>query len=158
MKTSVVSPVTPESRPPNTPAIHIGFSASQIIRSLSSRVCSTPSRVVNFVPEGHVRTTILPPATRLRSKQWSGCPRPRSTKLVMSTILLMGRCPAAASRLRNHSGDSATLTPRTVTPLYRGQPCLSSTSTGVAPSERSGAKSASSRRRSSGIRAWGSVS
>ena len=41
------------------PAIHIGSSALQMLRSCSPRVCSSPSRVTNLVPSGWVRTTIL---------------------------------------------------------------------------------------------------
>ena len=55
-KISVVDAVTPESSPPNTPPIHIGFSASQIIRSSAVSVRSMPSSVVNGVPAGMVRT------------------------------------------------------------------------------------------------------
>ena len=77
-KMSVVSSFTPESRPPNTPAMHIGFSLSQIITSAAESLRSTPSRVTNGVPSSTVRTIMWLSFTWLRSKQWSGCPMPWS--------------------------------------------------------------------------------
>ena len=59
MNTLVVLSVTPESKPPNTPAIHIPSSVLQIIRSFSPRERSTPSKVVNLVPSASVFTIIL---------------------------------------------------------------------------------------------------
>ena len=45
----LVSSVTPEFSPPNTPAMHMGlFSPSQIIKSSSLSFLSIPSRVINF--------------------------------------------------------------------------------------------------------------
>ena len=158
INTSLVSAVTPESRPPNTPAIHIGFSASQIMRSRSLSERSTPSRVVNFVPLGHVRTTIFSPVTLARSKQWSGWPIPLSMKFVMSTILLIGRWPMARRRLRSHSGDSFTSTLRIVTPEYLGHPSLSSTFISTAPSARSVAKDSTEGMLISGMADSGSFS
>ena len=72
----VVLSVTPEFIPPNTPAIHIGFSASHIIRSASESLRSMPSSVTNGVPSGQLRTTMRPPLTLSRSKQCSGWPMP----------------------------------------------------------------------------------
>ena len=50
----VVVSVTPLSIPPKTPAMHMGFSASHIIKSSLSSSLSKPSRVVNLVPVGRV--------------------------------------------------------------------------------------------------------
>ena len=75
---SVVCSVTPEFRPPNTPAMHIGFTASQIIRSASLSLRSTPSSVVKGVPSGQVRTTMRPPSMAFRSKACMGWPMPWS--------------------------------------------------------------------------------
>src|SRR5690606_27523624 len=71
-KISVVSMLVPESNPPNTPAIHIGFSASQIIRLLASKVLSTPSSVMNFSPSFAFLTTTFLPAILFASKACRG--------------------------------------------------------------------------------------
>ena len=70
----VVDSVTPESIPPNTPAIHIGFSPSHIIRSSSCNSLTTSSNVVNLVPALQVFTSTLLPETLLASKACNGCP------------------------------------------------------------------------------------
>ena len=49
----------PEPLPPKTPAIHIGSSALQMARSCSPRMCSSPSRVMNFFPAFWSFTIIL---------------------------------------------------------------------------------------------------
>ena len=67
-----VTSVTPLSIPPNTPAIHIGFSISQIIRSSSCSSRSRPSNVVNLVPFLTVLTTTLSPDILLLSKACKG--------------------------------------------------------------------------------------
>ena len=135
MNTSVVVSVTPESSPPNTPAIHIGFSVSQIIRSLSESLRSTPSKVTNGVPSGHVRTITLPPLILPASNACNGWPTSCRMKFVMSTMLLCGFSPIERSRFWSHSGDSATLTPVTVIPIYRGAASVLSTSTATSLSE-----------------------
>ena len=71
-KILVVFSVTPESAPPKTPAIHIGFSALQIIKSSSCNSRSIPSKVVNFVPFSKVFTIILLPTTFEASKACNG--------------------------------------------------------------------------------------
>ena len=88
-----------ELRPPITPATATGFSASLIMSILSSRVLSVPSRVTNFSPSLAVSTIILCPARLSMSKAWIGWPYSSITKLVMSTILLIGLMPAWISLL-----------------------------------------------------------
>ena len=67
--THFVDSVTPEFKPPNTPAIQEPPLASQIIKSFALSERSTPSRVVNFVPSGNVLTESAPPAILSASKQ-----------------------------------------------------------------------------------------
>lgn len=116
MKTSVVVSLMPESRPPKTPAMHIGRSAEQIIRSLSVSLRSTPSSVTKGVPSAQVRTTTSRPSIFAASKACSGCPSSKSTKLVMSTRLFLGLMPAARRQFCIHSGEGPILQPETVTP------------------------------------------
>ena len=92
-----VSGLISESSPPITPATATGPFASFIISMESSKLLSTPSRVVNFDPSSATSTTILPPAKLLISKACSGCPYSIITKFVMSTMLLIGLIPAAMS-------------------------------------------------------------
>ena len=126
---SVVVSVTPESSPPNTPAMHIGSRALQIIRSSAESLRSIPSSVVKRVPSGQVRTTIRPPSIFAASNACRGCPVSCRTKLVMSTTLFFGFIPIARSRRWSHSGEGATFTPVIVTPMYRGAASAFCTST-----------------------------
>ena len=73
-KISVVSLVTPDFKPPNTPAIHIDSFSLHIIKSLEVNVRSTSSSVTNFSPSTAGFTMTFPPAIRFKSKQCSGCP------------------------------------------------------------------------------------
>ena len=116
MKTSVVVSPMPESWPPKTPAMHIGRSAEQIIRSRSVSVRSTPSSVTNGVPSAQFLTTMRPPSIFEASNAWRGCPSSNSTKLVMSTRLFLGLMPAARRQFCIHSGEGPILQPVTVTP------------------------------------------
>ncbi|MPN00549.1 hypothetical protein SDC9_147745 [bioreactor metagenome] len=65
INTFVVEAVTPDSSPPKTPAIHIGFVALQIIRSSALRTRSAWSSVTNFSPSNALLTTTLPPSILL---------------------------------------------------------------------------------------------
>jgi hypothetical protein len=63
---------TSEIRPPITPAMPLGPSASQTSAISESKVRSTPSRVVIVSPSRARRTTIARPRTSSRSKACSG--------------------------------------------------------------------------------------
>ena len=115
--TLVVLSEIPESWPPNTPAIHIGSSALQIIRSAADKVRSTPSRVTNFCPSVAFLTTTFPPLILSASNECKACPISWSTKLVTSTTLLIGRIPMVESAFFNQSGDSLIVTPLMLTPV-----------------------------------------
>ena len=67
-KILVVCSLIPEFNPPKTPAIHIGFLVSQIIRSSSLRVRSIPSSVINFSFFCAVRTISFLPLILSASK------------------------------------------------------------------------------------------
>ena len=95
--TSTVLSETPESSPPNTPAMHIGPSALAMTMSRSFRQRSTPSRVRIFSPSCALRTMTLPPLTFAASNVWSGWPSSNSTKLDTSTILSTGLEPMERS-------------------------------------------------------------
>ena len=61
--------------PPKTPAMHNGFeAASQIMISSECNSLSTPSKVVNFVPDFNVFTTTLLPSIFSASNACRGCP------------------------------------------------------------------------------------
>ena len=132
MKTFTVVSVTPESSPPNTPAMHIGPSASAMTMSVASSLRVRPSRVTMGSSWAARRTMTLPPRILSASKVCRGWPVSKRMKLEMSTTLLMGRRPMERSFFCSHSGDGATVTPFTVMPVYRGAPFVSSTSTGMA--------------------------
>ena len=78
-KIAVVVSETPDVFPPNTPAIHNGPFASQIITSSSCKVRSTSSSVTNLVPAATVETLILLPSMCAASKACSGCPNSCNT-------------------------------------------------------------------------------
>ena len=82
---------------------------------------STPSRVVMASPASALRTMIWAPPTCFRSKACMGWPYSSMTKLVMSTMLLMGRTPQARSRSRIHRGEGPIFTSFTTRAMYRGQ-------------------------------------
>ncbi len=73
-RTRAVSPPTSERAPPMIPAIEVGPSSSQMTTVSPSSRRSTPSRVRIASPSPARRTTSRRPATRSRSKAWSGCP------------------------------------------------------------------------------------
>ena len=130
-KTSVVDSDTPESSPPNTPAMHIGREESAMTISVAARVRSTPSSVTIFSPSFARRTMTFPPPILAASKVCRGCPSSNRMKLEISTTLLMGRRPMASNFCCSHSGDSFTCTPARVMPVYRGAAVASCTSTGI---------------------------
>ena len=70
----LISSVTIEFSPPMIPAIPISFSPSQIIKTFSSIVLSSPSNVVNLSPAFARRTTISLFAIVSRSYACIGCP------------------------------------------------------------------------------------
>ena len=116
-KTLVVCSVIPESWPPKTPAIHIGSSALQIIRSAADKLRSTPSNVTNFCPSVAFLTMTLLPLILSASNEWSACPISWRTKLVTSTTLLIGRMPTVERAFLSQSGDSLIVTPLMLTPV-----------------------------------------
>ena len=65
----------PESSPPKTPAMHIGRSAEQIIRSSAVSFRSTPSNVTKGVPSAQVRTTTSRPSIFAASNACRGLPQ-----------------------------------------------------------------------------------
>ncbi len=73
-RTRVVPAETSANSAPKIPAMTAGRSASQIASIEPSSVRSCPSSVVIDSPSPARRTTIRPPASRSRSKAWSGCP------------------------------------------------------------------------------------
>ena len=107
--------------------MHIGPCSSAITISLELSLRSMPSRVRMISSWAALRTMTLPPRMRDASKVCSGCPSSKSTKLEMSTMLLIGLSPMLWSLSRSHCGDWATFTPRMVSPLYLGAPLGSST-------------------------------
>ena len=109
----------------------MGSSALQIIKSRSDSLRSTPSSVTNGVPVGKVLTITLLPRILAASKACKGWPNSWQIKLVMSTTLLMGRTPTACSFSFNQSGDSVTVNPEIVTPVYRGAASEFSTETSI---------------------------
>ena len=126
---SVVSASTSELAPPMIPARATGRLASQIISISGSSWCSFPSRVTKLSPTLARRTTILPPASLLKSKACRGWPYSSMTKLVISTILLIGRMPTASNRCCSHQGEGPICTFLTSRAAYRGQSATASTST-----------------------------
>ena len=72
LNVAIVSDVYCE--PPNTPAIHIPFSLSQIIRSLSVSLRSLSSSVVNLLSFGRNCTFTSPPFILSASNACNGCP------------------------------------------------------------------------------------
>ncbi len=72
ISTRVVPSPTSERAPPITPAIEVGPSASSITSISPSRRRRCPSSVSTSSPSCARRTTRRPPATRSRSKAWSG--------------------------------------------------------------------------------------
>ena len=103
--TVFVSSSISELRPPMTPAMPMLLSASLIMSMSPSMVLSFSSRVTNFSPGAAFSTTILLPWTSLISKACIGWPYSSMTKLVKSTILLIGRMPAYIRRFCSHHGD-----------------------------------------------------
>ncbi len=73
ISTRVVPSETSERAPPMIPAIPDGPSRSQTSTVSSSKVRSTPSRVVIFSPLSAVRMISAPSGTLSRSKACSGC-------------------------------------------------------------------------------------
>ena len=108
--TSVVASVISLSSPPITPPMPVAPCASQINRSFGVNVRFTPSSVVSCSPSLARRTMISRPFTLRRSKACIGWPYSIITKLVMSTMLLIGRRPAPVRYLRSHLGEGATRT------------------------------------------------
>ena len=125
-----VSSVTPDSKPPNTPAIHSPLPfPSQIIKSsaLSFRVDS--SKALNSVPSASFFTTIFLEGILSASNACNGCPISCNTKLVISTITLIGLTSIALRYFCIQSGDGPIFTFDIVIPLYLGHATLSITST-----------------------------
>jgi len=104
----VVSSIS-EFSPPMTPAIATGFSPSQIISISGSRRRSFPSRVIKVSFSWAVRTTIRFSARRSKSKACSGWPVSIITKLVISTILLIGFKPTETKRSWSQKGEGPTV-------------------------------------------------
>jgi len=117
----VVESSISEFNPPITPARATGFSPSQIISISGSRRRSFPSRVIKASPSLAVRTTIRFSARRSKSKAWSGCPLSIITKLVISTILLIGFKPTETKRSWSQKGDGPTVISKTRLAAYLGQ-------------------------------------
>ena len=141
ISTRVVLSLTSERRPPITPAIEVGPSASSITTMSASRRRSTSSSVVIVSPSFARRTTSLPPATRSASKACIGWPQHSVTKLVMSTTFEIGRCPAAIRRAFSHGGEGPSLTSSYSRAVKRGHSSGSRTSIekpGISPSCGSG--------------------
>ena len=82
------------SSPPMMPARPVAFSLSAITSMLPFKTCSLPSSVVRCSPSLARRTTMVCSRTLSRSKACMGWPVSSMMKLVMSTMLLMGRTPA----------------------------------------------------------------
>ena len=114
---SVVPSVTPESRPPITPASATGFAASAITRFFSLNSTVVPSSTVSFSPALARRTTTRLPSSLFKSKVCSGCPSSISTKFVTSTTLLMERRPMLSRRSTIHLGDGPIFTLRITRPM-----------------------------------------
>ena len=96
-KMFVVVVLIPEFKPPKTPAIHMGCFELQITKSSWCSLRSTLSKVVNFSFLCAVRTITFLSVILSASKACSGCPKPCNTKLVISTMLLIGTKPIAFS-------------------------------------------------------------
>jgi len=121
ISTRRVSEVISEFSPPMTPATATGRSPSQIISISRSSSRSFWSRVTNFSPWFAVRTTMRLSARRSRSKACRGCPHSSMTKLVTSTMLLIGRKPTDSSRSCSQNGEGLTTTLSSRRATYRGQ-------------------------------------
>ena len=103
---SVVAAVTPLCRPPITPArASAAPDASEISKSSAVRTWADSSSARNASPSVAWRTT-MPPVRLAASKACSGWPSSCSTKLVTSTMLLIGRRPMASSRCLSQAGLS----------------------------------------------------
>ena len=74
MSTRVVSSCTSERRPPMTPAIEVGPSASAMRQTSGSSTRVWPSSVTTCSPSPARRTTSFAPAIRSRSNACSGEP------------------------------------------------------------------------------------
>ena len=115
---SVVSFLTSESNPPIIPARAI-ISLSSFIQSIeSSNSLSTSSNVVNLTLPFALSTTILLDFISLLSKACIGSPVSSITKLVISTILLIGLTPASRSLSCIHCGDGLICTFFTPLAIY----------------------------------------
>ena len=127
-----VAVVTPLCTPPYTPAMHMASVSLQITRSSADNFLSLLSNVVKGVPSGKFFIITLLPVIISASKACKGCPVSCKIKLVISTILLMGRRPMLFNFCCNHLGLSAIVIPRMLTPAYRSHAALFSiiTSTG----------------------------
>ena len=102
--TLAVSCTISDSSPPMMPARPVAFCLSAITSMLSSSTCCLPSSVVSFSPGLARRTTMVWSFTLERSKACIGWPVSSITKLVMSTMLLIGRTPAPYRYSRIHLG------------------------------------------------------
>ena len=117
-KILLVDALTPLCKPPKTPAIHIGFSISQIIKSSAVNFLSFSSNEVNKLLGAHFFTTTFFPWIFAASKACNGWPVSCKMKLVMSTILLIDLAPIDCNLFFNHVGDGPTFTPSIKIPLY----------------------------------------
>ena len=117
-KIFLVSAVTPLCKPPNTPPKHMGSPLPlHIIRSSPWSFRSFSSKVIKGVPSGRFFTITVFPFIWSASKACRGWPVSCKMKLVISTILLMGRSPTDLIRCCNHSGLSLMVTFSMRTPL-----------------------------------------
>ena len=103
----------------------------QITRSSADNFLSFSSSVKKGVASGKVLIITLFPAILSASKACNGCPVSCKIKLVMSTILLMGRRPILFNFCCNHFGLSAIVTPCKATPLYLWQSSSFSITTSI---------------------------
>ena len=115
-KIFLVIAVTPLCIPPYTPPIHIGSSALQIIKSSADNFLSFSSSVTKGVASGRFFTITFLPVMASASKACRGCPVSCKIKLVMSTILLIGRRPILFNFCCSQSGLWAMVTPSILTP------------------------------------------
>ena len=109
------------SRPPIMPARQEGPSLSAITSISLFKVWGFPSNVVMVSPSFARLTMIWAPRISRISKACIGWPVSSITKLVMSTMLLMGRIPALLMQRFIQSGDSLIRRLRTARPIYLGQ-------------------------------------